>query len=826
MKKWMSLGISLSLLSACAATTPDTPTAVTQTQPQIIAPVPTLNAAQPLTLKQIMADPDWLGNAPQQPLWSLDGQRIYFWQKELGSKLSRAFEVNTQGDTQPLAFADWALAEEKTLNSDGTLAAWLYEGNLFVARPGDQPRQLTLDSSAIDQFSFTLDNQLLVRRGNKLFRIEPQSGRTLLHAELVFGQKPDGAKVADTYLAKQQKRLIQYVDNQYRDAADQNARQAERRQADAGLAPHPFYLNASERLVTLSPSPDGRHILAVVTDKEGSWRKDHDIMPNYLDKKGYVAAQPARARIAEAEVKAHRLVLLDSQNGSVTNISWEGLTGFDEDVLASVKAENAQRRGDTYQTQKALRVITLMQDWGWQQSPIQWSPQGDKLAVMLESQADNKDRWLATVDLAKGSLTTEHRLHDEAWVNYTHNEFGWSRDGQSLYYLSEESGYSHLYIKPLKGKARALTQGEFVVSNLTQSRDGKRFFFKANRHHPGQHEVFSVASDGGELRQETDLKGGLEYRLSPDETRLLLTASSRTRPPELFLQPLGAQPTQLTHTTSQAFLDYPWQAPEVVAIPSTHQAKPVYARIFRPLNDSKKHDGKYPAVIFNHGAGYLQNAHFGWSGYFREFMFHNLLAQQGYVVMDIDYRGSKGYGRDWRTAIYRNMGHSEVEDMLDGIDWMSASLGVDQQRVGTYGGSYGGFLTFMALFTEPERFQAGAALRPVTDWAHYNYGYTSNILNTPDVDPIAYERSSPIEFAQGLQKPLLIMSGVLDDNVFFQDSVRLVQRLIELEKPMFETAIYPVEPHGFRQPSSWLDEYRRIYRLFEENLNPGQGNTD
>ena len=256
----------------------------------------------------------------------------------------------------------------------------------------------------------------------------------------------------------------------------------------------------------------------------------------------------------------------------------------------------------------------------------------------------------------------------------------------------------------------------------------------------------------------------------------------------------------------------------MVAVPSSHGAGDVYARVYLPQGYDKTRAEKYPAVIFNHGAGYLQNAHYGFSGYFREFMFHNLLTQQGYVVMDMDFRGSKGYGRDWRTAVYRNMGYPEVEDNKDGVSWMVANTNVDVAKVGTYGGSYGGFLTFMALFTEPELFQAGAALRPVTDWAHYNAPYTSNILNTPDVDAIAYKRSSPIEHAQGLEKPLLIMSGVLDDNVFFQDSVRLVQRLIELEKPMFETAIYPVEPHGFKQPSSWLDEYRRIYKLFEQEL--------
>ena len=186
--------------------------------------------------------------------------------------------------------------------------------------------------------------------------------------------------------------------------------------------------------------------------------------------------------------------------------------------------------------------------------------------------------------------------------------------------------------------------------------------------------------------------------------------------------------------------------------------------------------------------------------------------------MDMDYRASEGYGRDWRTAIYQRMGTPEVEDLADGIDWLVENKNVGRDRICTYGGSYGGFLTLMALFQFPDLFACGAALRPVTDWAHYNHGYTSAILNIPDLDPAAFERSSPIEFAEGLEKPLLIAHGMLDDNVFFQDSVRLAQRLIELKKEDWELAVYPIEPHGFREPSSWLDEYRRIYKLVEETL--------
>ena len=270
------------------------------------------------------------------------------------------------------------------------------------------------------------------------------------------------------------------------------------------------------------------------------------------------------------------------------------------------------------------------------------------------------------------------------------------------------------------------------------------------------------------------------------------------------------------NTMSGRFSSIPWTAPEVVPIPSTHHNRAIYSRVYTPRNPGD--NGPRPAVVFVHGAGYMQNSHYGWSRYFREFMFHTLLVQNGYVVLDMDYRASAGYGRDWRTAIYRQMGTPEVQDLADGVDWLEENAGVDRTRVGVYGGSYGGFLTFMAMFQEPELFAAGAALRPVTDWAHYNHPSTSNILITPELDPVAYERSSPIEFAEGLEKPLLIASPMLDDNVFFLDSVRLVQRLIELEKEDWEIALYPIEPHGFREPSSWLDEYRRIFKLFETHL--------
>ena len=202
-------------------------------------------------------------------------------------------------------------------------------------------------------------------------------------------------------------------------------------------------------------------------------------------------------------------------------------------------------------------------------------------------------------------------------------------------------------------------------------------------------------------------------------------------------------------------------------------------------------------------------------------MFNQYLASKGYVVLDMDYRASAGYGRDWRTAIYRWMGGRDLQDEVDGSKYLQKEFGIDPERIGMYGGSYGGFMTLMALFTAPKSFGAGAALRPVTDWAHYNHGYTARILNSPDTDTLAYRRSSPIFFAEGLEDPLVILHGMVDTNVHFEDSVRLTQRLIELGKKGWSLAPYPVEDHGFVRPDSWTDEYTRIFDLFESTIRRG-----
>ena len=772
-----------------------------------------------ITLEQIMADPDWFGRAPESWYWGDDNNTVYYQQKQLGNPLRDLYAVNLLNNNDvsqvKLSTTHKVADQNGLLNQTRTHKVYTFNGDVFVKTlANSEVKQLTFTSHAERNAIFLTNGDIAYQVGNVFYGHNLQTGQIKELANLKMSGKPAGILTPKSYLAKEQHKLIDYIALQQRNSELKQKQQKRLATENTAVNDTRFYFGKGNRVAHASLSPAGDKLLVSIASAKSS-RDKSDIMPNYITNDGMIAAEKVRARVANNRKYQEQLFLLDLTTGKQQALSFDNLPGFDDDVLASVKAENFAREGKTYKSEKKARNIHVLQMY----NPIKWSSDGQHLALMLEAW-DNKTRWLTTVNFAKNELVTQHKLHDDAWINWSFNEFGWlnASSKASLYYLSEESGYSHLYHKELNEKAVKLTSGKFEVSSVTATLDSQRFIFKANKKHPGIYEIYQVDL-AKKLTALTDLGGTNDYTLSPDESKLLIEHSTVTMPPELYVQRLTTSDTaqQITNTVSEKFLAMPWSAPSVVAIASSKQKEPIYSKVYFPKNFDNSSE-KNRAVMFTHGAGYLQNSHLGWSGYFREFMFHSMLVQQGYVVIDMDYRASAGYGREWRTAIYRHMGKPEVEDMRDGVNWLIENANVDAKRVGTYGGSYGGFLTLMSMFTDPDLFASGSAIRLVSDWAYYNHGYTSNILNTPEDDAIAYERSSPIYFAEGLNKPLLINAPMVDDNVFFEDTVRLVQRLIELEKQDFETAIYPVEPHGFVQPSSWLNEYRRIYKLFENTL--------
>lgn len=842
----------------------------------LVSPVAAQEPASGPTLEQIMADPIWIGKTPQNPYFSADSRFVYFERAREGEDDTDLVRLPRDGgEADVIEGAEWAAtdAPRGAWSNDRRHYAFVRLGDVFVRDlESGELHQLTRTAAAEFAPTFLLDGRVAFQRDGQVYAAgvpgdEASRGVVEQVSDVRAEKDPGEEEEAEDYLSRQQPRLLDWVRERDERRELSETRDRERRAADPTAPPRPFYLGEDIEIEGQAVSPAGDALLVLAAPaKRDEGRKDQ--MPSYVSADGYVEIREVRAKVGTAEAWAHRLHLLDLASHESFEIDLSGLPGVTDDPLAEIRAahedqENGEEDSESEGSENDSEGDESTQNEGsedesnepravrLEEAPV-WSPDGRRVALHLHSY-DNKDRWTVSIDTADlpepgtdgHDATIEptlvHRLSDwDGWINWSFNEFGWL-DERTLFFLSEATGYSQLYVHDVEsGETRRLgatgenSLADAVVSDPAPTADGRFVYVQANPEQPGRYDVFRIAtglsrSDTGEpvegqVERITTLGGRTPFVLSPDGEWLVVEGSSVGRPPDLFVQPArpGETAEQLTDTVSEAFLAVDWVEPEIVPVPSSHIDRPIWSRFYPARHPDRLRDaeGRVPAVVFVHGAGYLQNAHSGWSTYFREFMFHTLLAEAGYHVLDMDYRGSAGYGAEWRTAIYRHMGEPELRDLLDGVDWLVAEHGVDAERVGVYGGSYGGFMAFMALFKEPGAFAAGAALRPVTDWAHYNHPYTSNILNTPEVDPVAYERSSPIEFAEGLADPLLICAPMLDDNVFFQDTVRLVQKLIELEKTDWEVAIYPVEPHGFRTPSSWLDEYRRIYRLFQEHLAP------
>jgi len=768
-------------------------------------------APAPLTIEQVMADPDWIGAGVDNAWWQWDGQQVQYLLKRNGSPVRDTYRQPVGGaaaqrvDDTERAGLD---AANPAYDSQRQRMVFARNGDIFLRdlRSGALT-QLTRSNETESRPQFASDGGVIWRAGNDWYHWAPGGGTGQV-AVVKAARDPSAAPKADV-LREQQMATLATLRRDREQRETLRTQEDAWRKADPTRAAGPVYLGDDVEIVDSALSPDGRHLL-VVTQGKGADEGQAGKMPKYVTESGYEEFQEVRTRVGRNDPVPHKLWLVDTAAGTARELKFDGLPGIATDPLAALR--KAAKRDPL----KGNRAVRIESDGDGSGPAIHWSDDGRNAAVEIRA-VDNKDRWIAAVDLDKAELLPRHRLTDNAWINWSFNDFGWLRDGRTLWLLSEESGFSHLYTVAADGKPRQRTRGKWEVSSPVPTADGTGFFFVCNQKWPGDYEVCKLDLANDQVSEVTSLDGVEDFSLSPNGQQLLVRYSGSYLPAQLAIVPAaGGQARVLTDTRTAAFKAQPWIQPQYVQVPSKHGAGTIWGKYYGPQNPEP---GKqYPIVMFVHGAGYLQNVSGRYSSYFREQMFHNLLVQKGYIVLDLDYRASEGYGRDWRTAIYRNMGHPELEDYLDGLDWLAANKQGDRARAGIYGGSYGGFMTYMALFRAPGTFKAGAALRPVGDWMQYNHEYTANILNTPDLDPEAYKVSSPINFAEGLRDHLLIAHGMVDDNVFFKDSVDMTQKLVELHKDNWEIAPYPLERHSFTRADSWLDEYKRILKLFEEEV--------
>jgi dipeptidyl aminopeptidase/acylaminoacyl peptidase len=728
-----------------------------------------------LTIEAIMRGPEFVGHSPERPRWSPDGMFLTFVWRAPGDSVDALYRVPRAGGEPQRLSPEEAERVEPTLSAvfsrDRRVAAYGHAGGVYLLDvTRGRSRILDHGIGAVSHVQIAEDgSSVYFVRDLNLYRVTIASGRVVRLTDIRKGKEPMGQEKA---LRDQQAELFDLF------RLDSLRRARAYPPEDTAIGVRRLYVDEKEELDEYAVAPDGARMAFEVT-REAAARLAW--VPDYVTESGYTEKAPReRAKVGDAQ-ETVRLGVMDLRTGEVAWVA-HGQEG---------RTVELRFRG--------------------------WSRDGGRL-LALGIAADYKDRWVLAVDPETGASHVLDRLHDDAWIGGpAWSEMGWMPDGQQVWFVSEASGFAHLYVVPrLGGEPVALTGGPWEVTGVRISDDEERFELQTSEASPFERHLYTMPLDGGERVRLTETQGRHDGVWSADGRRIAVLHSTANHPPELFLQDArpDAPARRITRSTTPAFRSFTWRVPEIVTFRAGDGVE-VPARLYRPESPNGA------AVIFVHGAGYLQNVHAWWSSYYREYMFHHILANRGYTVLDIDYRGSAGYGRDWRTGIYRHMGGKDLSDQVDGARYLVRELGVDSARVGIYGGSYGGFLTFMAMFTQPDVFAAGASLRPVTDWAHYNHGYTSRILNLPQDDAEAYRRSSPIYLAEGLRGALLICHGMVDQNVHFQDTVRLVQRLIELGKTNWEVAIYPVEDHGFRHSSSWTDEYRRIYRLFETHLGNG-----
>ena len=763
-----------------------------------------ISQAQVLKLEEIMKGNDFIGNLPENERWSLDGTTIYFdWNpnKEWGN--STYYWKKGMKAPQKASKEEAKFSKLRFIEKEGSgMYYWMDKGQIFSYTIKDKRvKKIYQNNLPVSNLQLGKeDGVVFFKQSDNIFKFDTKLGSLVQLTNFKKGKSEEKPKDQQSFLKDQQKELFQFV----RDQEEKEKWNGANEDSKSDF-PKPYFVGKNT-IESAKVSPKGDFVTFRLREESEVKQEEMEV---FITTDGYNKSKDTKSKVSTNNFVNTKMGIYNVAKDTVYTVNFSSLSHI-QDVPEYFKLYEKNKNSD-----KKDKLIVA-------QAPI-YNKDGSYAVLEIRSQ-DNKDRWLVNLNLENGNFKEIEHQHDEAWIGgpgipsyaFSSGTLGFLADNETIYFQSEKTGYSHLYTYNLRtNKKVQLTNGNWEVRGVLLSKDKKAFYLTTNQTHPGNRGFYKMNVSDAVLQPILTKDGAHEVSLSPDEKSLLVRYSYKNKPWELYWasNKKGSSLEQITFSTTKEFESYKWRTPEVITF-KAQDGTPVNARLYKP-NTTQANKA---AVIFVHGAGYLQNAHNYWSTYHREYMFHNLLTDLGYTVLDIDYRGSDGYGRDVRTGIYRFMGGKDLSDQIDGKKFLVQNCNVDENRVGIYGGSYGGFITLMAMLTAPKEFASGAALRSVTDWAHYNHGYTGNILNFPETDPEAYKKSSPIYFANNLEGNLLMLHGMVDDNVEYKDIVRLSQRFIELGKKKWNLASFPVESHGFKETYSWVDEYGRILDLFNSTL--------
>ena len=743
----------------------------------------------------------WLGGGVTAPRWSPDSEWAYF-QFALDPQ---PILVGNQADdpwwrvsrdgrrVEEVARMDaLAVPTQMRHTRDARRAVWFHRGELRYWKRGTAGTELLLARADGLNPQWTADErEIRWTEDRNLWAMDPETStlRQLTRAH----QQRDTARTDKqrAELVRQQTEIFEFARKARMDRDSLYRRQMAER------APQPITVpyKEGETFTSLEVPAGGKYATYVLAPRV---QPTQTTFSDYVNDSGTVVQRTSRPKVG-APVPVRRAMIVTADPFATP----------DSVKAVAVEADTAKFGGKRVTAVRSL-----------------WNDQGTRFVVEFQS-LDHKDRWIILVDASTGKHERVlHHIHDEAWFGGAGQAQGWLNpswfeflpDGETLALTSEETGWAHLYLVGIDGTVRALTSGEWEIRNITRSNDGTAWWLRAGVEHPNEMHLYELPLRGGTLtRINPPGEGEATPSPSPDGRTLAYRWTTPTQLSDLYIMPrrAGAQATRVTRSGTDAFYRIAWPESEYINFPDD-KGKPVFARVYKPL---VAHANK-PAVMEIHGAGYAQGVHksFAGSSAHGGAQTAQYLAARGVTYVVLDYRGSSGYGRDMRTDIYRSMGDRDVKSAVAAIPVLQQRYGVNPQKIGLFGCSYGGFFTLMALFQHPGMFQGGVAQCSVTDWAHYNHGYTARILNgAPADDTTAYKVSSPIYHAEGLQDRLILQHGLVDGNVQYQDAVRLVQRMLELGKD-FEFVTYPIDAHGWQSRWARIDSQRRMMKLWDEVL--------
>jgi dipeptidyl-peptidase-4 len=441
-----------------------------------------------------------------------------------------------------------------------------------------------------------------------------------------------------------------------------------------------------------------------------------------------------------------------------------------------------------------------------------WTPDGDEVVIQVQ---DRIQTWIDLVLADPESGEIERILHDETGVWIEPNDGPWwIEDGQKFLWLSERGGFAHLYLYDRKGQPiRRLTRGPWEVDEVHgfDPQSGK-VFFSADREDVKGRQLFTVGLDGAGLQPVFNLPGTHSISMSPDFAFFRDRFSSSTEAPRLLLGRLSDGSLRGLDEVDPKIADQAGLvAPEFVKVP-TRDGFEMEAMMVKPRGfDPSK---RYPVMCYTYSgphAPQVRDTYFDRNG-----LFHQMLAQEGYLIWICDNRSASGKGLASAKGIYRDMGTSELRDLEDGLDWLIAQGYADPDRIGLWGWSYGGYMTAFAL-THSKRFKLGIVGAPVTDWRHYDSIYTERYMDRPQSNPEGYARSSVVEAAANLSGKALLIHGEIDENVHAQNTMRFAEALQNAGKP-FQMMIYPGNRHRIVRPKQHLHLYETMAQFIRDNL--------